>query len=198
MYMMNISDLNIDSSVGVSEIDELTPVKLQKSRIPRWLRNHPDAPLSGAVLQWYRGRPSLLKLEYEQPVFIMVNHSDITFEQLRQLLGGLTELEMYNLYSVFMFLIKQRPHFMAMDLENNPIHNRVFCGELTTRLKNDPRVIDGSGFWERILLARLERRKEVEWGLYLVAWRAWYCYAMEYERELSKNGEDSHESGDKN
>ncbi|KAK6543488.1 hypothetical protein TWF694_000234 [Orbilia ellipsospora] len=190
--IMSLEEMNIDCSISPSDTN-LSPKERPRPRIPRWLRRHPNAPLPGAVLRWYRGRPSFLKLDYEQPDTITVDHKEITFGQLRQLLGDLTELEMHNLYSIFTFLIKQRPYLLAMDLEYNPIHNRVFCAELTRRLKNDSKVIDGAGFWGRILLARLEWRKEVEWGLYLVAWRAWYCCVVEYERQKRDNGEDSDE-----
>ncbi|KAK6341537.1 hypothetical protein TWF696_008609 [Orbilia brochopaga] len=101
---------------------------------------------------------------------------------LRKILGNLTNDEFQMLYDAFCELIEEEPSLLTLDLSKNPIHNNIFCSQLTRRLAEDPIVIDGVGVWGKILVARLEMRQEVEWALYVVA--SWaFVWMKEHSKE---------------
>ncbi|EPS43635.1 hypothetical protein H072_2414 [Dactylellina haptotyla CBS 200.50] len=180
-------DLEIDTSIELRGPQYLSKEEL-RTRTPRWLRNHPDAPLTDNHLEWYTGKPALLSLEYERPRSMAKMPEVIPADTIRALLGDLDSKEMDMLFLIFVLLIQYRSYLLELDLNGNPIHMRIFTSELTDRIANDPKVIDGVGIWKKIHLARLKRRTEVEWLLYLVAWRAWYYL---HSTKRGKEGLDS-------
>ncbi|KAJ6263006.1 hypothetical protein Dda_1564 [Drechslerella dactyloides] len=147
------------------EIETAVKARMQ-SRPPQWLSNHPDAPLPPKVLEWYIGRPSLLRIAYETPNSIS-NEDTIAPASIRKVLGHLTQDEFKRLHSVLLGVILEQPELLELNLAQNPIHNNIFCSHLTKAIAEDPGVIDGIGFWEKVLIARLKRRQEVEWALYV-------------------------------
>lgn len=157
--------------------------EIQSGRTPRWLEHHPDAPLSDDLLAWYTNRPSLLAVDYEQPRTIPPDIA-VTSQLLCNILGPISHAELMQLFTVFVHILCRKSHLVDLDLAQNPIHNRIFCTEITNRIANDPAVIDGAGFWQKILLARLSRRTEVEWAFYRLARLARNWVADERDKQL--------------